>query len=176
MIAIKIDGYDNYLACSNGIILSTKTGKAKPLKPLDNGNGYLAVSLSKNGKVRRFYIHRLIAESFLENIEKKEEVNHIDGNRGNNSLSNLEWVTRSENHHHRYKVLGQRGVNYGKTGAKNWKSKPVLQYDKEMNFVAEYPGVMEAQRQTGISESNIRCVIYGRSKTAGGYKWEYKAQ
>lgn len=139
----------------------------------NNGFNYLSVNLSKNGKKTRFYIHRLVATAFLDNKENKEEVNHIDGVRTNNKLTNLEWVTRSENHHHRYQVLKQRGVNYGKTGGLNWNSKKVNQLDLDGNIVNTYPAVMEAMRKTGICESNIRGVIYGRSKTAGGYKWEY---
>lgn len=161
-----------------GLYLVSNTGKIKRnnkiLKIYNNGNNYMSVCLSKNGNVKKFYIHRIVAQSFLENKENKKEVNHIDGNRQNNNLKNLEWVTRSQNHYHRYKVLKQRGVNYGKTGAKNWKSKPVFKFDFKGNFICEYPGVMEASRQTGIGESNIRCCIYNKQKTAGGYIWRYK--
>jgi hypothetical protein len=143
------------------------------LTPVNNGNNYWSVNLSKNGKKVRFYVHRIVADNFIFNTENKEEVNHIDGNRANNKLSNLEWVTRSENHKHRYDVLGQRGVNYGKTGVNNWNSKRVFKFDMNGNFLEEYPGVMEAMRITKIHESNIRTCIRGKSKSAGGFKWQY---
>lgn len=172
-IVKSVVNYKDYYVTNKGDVLSYKKGYRKSLKQIDNGTGYMCVSLSKKGKVKRFYVHRLVAESFLENKHKKEEVNHIDGIRNNNKLSNLEWVTRSENHYHRYKVLKQKGVNYGKTGDKNWRSKPVIKFDLNNNYICKYDGVMEAQRQTGITESNIRSVIYGKSKTAGGFKWKY---
>jgi len=172
-----VKGFEDYYQISNLGRLKRKIGvqakKERILKQIDNGNGYKCVCLSKNGKILRMYVHRLVAINFLENKDNKEEVNHIDGVRSNNVLTNLEWVTRSENHYHRYKVLKQRGVNYGKTGEKNWKSKPVKKLDLNNNVLKIYPGVMEAMRQTGINESSIRSCIYGKSKTAGGYKWQY---
>jgi len=173
-----IKGFESLYQASNTGLIKRMQGyqckKERILKQANNGFNYMAVSLSIGSKVKRFYVHRLVAETFLENNENKEEVNHIDGNRQNNNLSNLEWVTRSENHYHRYKVLKQRGVNFGKTGEKNWKSKPVVCFDNQGNLIKRYAGVMEAMRQTGINESSIRSVIYGKSKTAGGYIWEYE--
>lgn len=168
-----VKGYEGYYLVSD--LGNVKRLHSKNnLKAINNGYNYLSVSLSINGNVKRFYIHRLVAMSFIENKENKEEVNHIDGNRKNNKLSNLEWVTRSENHYHRYKVLNQKGVNYGKTGSKNWRSKAVIQYDLNGNKINEFPAVMEAMRQTGIHEANIRGCIKGKGKTAGGYIWKYK--
>jgi hypothetical protein len=153
--------------------LGYQSKQERILKHIDNGTGYKCVCLSKHSKIKRIYVHRLVALNFLTNTEKKEEVNHIDGKKDNNKLTNLEWVTRSENHYHRYKVLNQRGVNYGKTGDKNWRSKPVKKLDLNNNVIKIYPAVMEAMRQTGINESSIRACIYGKQKTAGGYKWTY---
>ena len=147
--------------------------KERILKPINNKRDYMGVCLAKDGVISRKYIHRIVAEAFLENKHMKDEVNHIDGNRKNNKLTNLEWVTRSENHYHRYIVLKQRGVNYGKTGASNWNSKKVNKYSKQGVFIKSYAGVMEAARQTGINESNIRCSCYGKQKTAGGFVWKY---
>ena len=120
--------------------------KERFLKVADNQSGYKFYTLCKNGKVKIMYAHRIVAMAFIPNPKNKEEVNHIDGDRSNNNLRNLEWVTRSENHHHRYKVLKQRGVNYGKTGALNWRSKKVLQLDMDGNLIREYPAVMEPMR------------------------------
>lgn len=146
----------------------------KCLSPINNGNDYLCVVLCVDGKTKRQYIHRLIAETFIDNPLNKKEVNHIDGVRTNNRLSNLEWVTRSENHFHRYKVLKKKGVNFGKTGVLNWRSKKVQKFDLEWNLLETYPAVMEAMRITGINEASIRACIYGKQKTAGGFKWKYE--
>jgi len=173
----EIKDYENYQVSTLGNVKRKKGYQSKNerlLKPINNGKDYLSVTLSKNGTVKRFYIHRLVAKTFLENKENKKEVNHIDGIRINNKLTNLEWVTSSENHNHRYQVLKQKGVNYGKTGSKNWLSKEVCKFDLSGNLIQTYPAVMEAMRQTGIGESCIRNVIYGKQKTAGGYKWKYK--
>ena len=173
----NVIGYEDlYKVSSLGIIrrkIGYQSKTERVLKPLNNGNNYMSVALSKNGKVKRMYVHRIVCLSFYENSKNKKEVNHIDGNRQNNKSNNLEWVTRSENHFHRYKVLKQKGVNFGKTGSKNWRSKEVNQFSLEGVFLKKYPAVMSAMRDTGIGESNIRGCIYGRSKTAGGYKWQY---
>ena len=72
--------------------------KGKILSKNDNGNGYLTVKIKRNGK--RFYVHRLVAEAFLENKENLKEVNHKDNNRSNNVIDNLEWVSRQQNIEH----------------------------------------------------------------------------
>ena len=72
-------------------------------KAQDNGHGYLSVSLF-NGREKRFYIHRLVAEMFIQNNKKYEEVNHIDGNKKNNKVENLEWCTSKENKQHAHRL------------------------------------------------------------------------
>lgn len=67
------------------------------MNPWDNGNGYLVVSLSKNGMRKNHYVHRLVAAAFIDNPDNKLYVNHIDYNKKNNAASNLEWCTQLEN-------------------------------------------------------------------------------
>ena len=146
------------------------TGKV--LKQVDTGKGYMAVTLCFNGIPKRHYVHRLVAATFLDNKENKPEVNHIDGVRHNNNLINLEWVTRSENHFHRYEVLKKPATNKGKFGSLNWLSKKVGMYKDNM-LIKEYPAVMEASRDLNISESSIRCCITGRTKLCIGHTFKY---
>lgn len=147
--------------------------KGRILKPIPNGTGYFSVCLRLSNQTNRLYVHRLIAITFIKTEDYSLEVNHIDGDRSNNTLTNLEWVTRSTNHFHRYKVLKQSGVNKGKIGALNWCSKPVNMMDPEGVILKTYAGVMEAARAFNINEASIRCAISGRSKYCKGYKWAY---
>jgi hypothetical protein len=92
-----------FLIYENGDLINLKTNKK--LKAFDNGIGYLRVGIYiGQNKTKPIYIHRLIAQSFIPNPENKIEVNHIDGNTKNNDISNLEWVTKSENALHAYKI------------------------------------------------------------------------
>ena len=137
------------------------------LKPATKSNGYMFVGLSKNGKVSNKYIHRLVAEAFMPNPLNKATVNHKDGNRSNNTVDNLEWATYLENNMHSIKVLKRDSKNSSD-------SRPVLQFDKEGNFIKEYPSMREAQRQTGIDAIDKVCNHIKYRKTAGGFRWEYK--
>ena len=99
----KINGFDNYFVDLDGVVYSSFSGKLKPRKTYITKNGYEIIKLSKAGKYKRMLIHRLVAEYFCLNKEKKEEVNHKDGNKLNNKYSNLEWVSHTENMKHAFK-------------------------------------------------------------------------
>lgn len=144
----------------------------KVLKQINNGTNYMCVCLCENGKPKRLYVHRIIAWTFLSETELPE-VNHIDGNRQNNSLNNLEWVTRSENHIHRYEVLKRDATNKGKFGSLNWNSKKVAMYNLNGDLIKIYPAVMEAARDLKINDASIRGVIYGKQKTCKGHTFKY---
>lgn len=93
-----------------------KKYKGKPLTLALNRHGYYFVRLRKNGHTKAFKIHRLVAINFIPNENGKSEVNHIDGDKTNNAVGNLEWVSRSENLKHAYKkglmsVEGERNPN-----------------------------------------------------------------
>ena len=90
----------NYFIFENGDVINQKTNKK--LKPQNNGNGYLKVTLTIDGKQVQKYVHRLVAELYL--LDKSIQVNHIDGDKSNNHISNLEWVTNSENQKHAHKI------------------------------------------------------------------------
>lgn len=95
----------NYEVSRSGIVRNKKT--SRPLKQQINPSGYLVVCLHGSSKGRTFPIHRLIAECFVGGEANGLEVNHKDGNPLNNAPNNLEWVTHSENMHHRFHVLGK---------------------------------------------------------------------
>lgn len=91
-----------FLVSSAGSVMVTDTGEKAAIR--DNGNGYKQVQIMRGGKRYTRYVHRLVAECFLENPRNLPEVNHKDGNKENNAVENLEWVTRSENMLHSYRT------------------------------------------------------------------------
>lgn len=113
----QVPDYKNYFINEEGdLIRPYKNGKVKHLKFFLNDNGYLRINLSKNGKVKPYYKHQLLARTFLENPENKPCVDHDDRCRTNNSLSNLKWATHAENNRNkscRYdNNTGIRGVSF----------------------------------------------------------------
>ena len=98
-----VEGYEYLYQVSNtGFVKSiARYGtKGKIMIPLDNGKGYLRIKLSKNNFAKRVMLHRIIAKAFIPNPENKPYINHIDGNKKNNSIENLEWCTQKENVSH----------------------------------------------------------------------------
>jgi len=103
--SIDEDDYKtDYQISTFGRIKSCKNGHSRILKPFIDKDGYLSIALSKNAKVKKFKVHRLVAKAFIPNPENKETVNHIDGCKMNNSISNLEWNSQSENNYHAIKT------------------------------------------------------------------------
>lgn len=83
-----------YRACHGNII---KIVRERIMKPFDNGNGYLVFGMRQDGRRQNFYVHRLVANAFLEKLDGKDYINHKDYDRSNNSCDNLEWCTQKEN-------------------------------------------------------------------------------
>lgn len=172
----RVRSFDQYLNDNGGI----KFKKGRILKPLKGTKGYLLVRLYKDGIGKTFKIHRLVAMTFPDLVDWTEDakgkpfeelqVNHKDEfDKANNRIDNLEWCTNDYNTHYgtHYERISNSLTNNTK------KSKPVLQYTLDGRFIAEYPSVSEASRQTGISTTNICKCCKGKHKTAGGYIWRY---
>ena len=98
----RIKDYENYSITEDGKVWSHL--KNKFIKPQINNRGYLCVQLWNNGKRLKTSIHRLVALAYIENIDNKSQVNHINGNKYDNTIMNLEWVTHGENQIHAYKI------------------------------------------------------------------------
>lgn len=136
-------------------------------------NGYEKVELNKNGIGKPKFIHRLVAEAFIPNPENKLQVNHIDGNKQNNCISNLEWATPSENTKHAYMTGLAKSPNINKYGNLNHSSKEVIQYDLKNIKIKTYGSTKEVMRVTGYDSSCIARCCRGKLKTAYGYVWRY---
>jgi hypothetical protein len=140
--------------------------KERILKQHIDRFGYCKVCLLKDGVHYFRKAHRLVAIAFIPNLENKPEINHKDGAKTNNCVSNLEWNTPSENKRHAY-VNGLNG------GSHITHRRRVVQYDKDHNLVATYLSIENASKKTGTRHSSIWMCCNGRYKTAGGYIWEY---
>ena len=134
-----------------------------------NENSYYSVNIYKNNKAHLINVHRLVAESFLENTNNYRYVNHKDENKLNNRIDNLEFCTQKYNCNFgsRNKRISAKNINKPKS-----KFEKVIQYDLKENFIKEYKNVCVATRETGIG--HLRECYDGKRKTAGGYIFKYK--
>jgi hypothetical protein len=139
--------------------LNLKSGKqrklpSKPLRPKDNGSGYLFVTLSKDGERKSYYVHRLVAICFLGLVEGMCIVNHIDGNPRNNNVDNLEWVTHNLNVAHAYRTglnKNQKGNHFNAVGV----------IDNEIG--ASFATIKDWCEARGINYSTGRNIVNGYS-------------
>ena len=111
--------------------------------------------MSQNHTKRKRAVHRLVAETFIENPYKFATVNHIDKNKKNNCVNNLEWLSNGDN------------IRYSQ-------AKKIIQYNKQGNFIKQWDCIMEVERKLNIHNSSISACCKGKRKTAGGYIWRYK--
>lgn len=160
----EIKGFPKYQISTLGNIKSlTKKKKGGLLVPQINQKGYYSVLLYKDGKPNSKKIHRLVAETFIPNVENKEQVNHIDGNKLNNNINNLEWCTNSENQIHAYKNKLEK-PRYQRI---------IEQYDLEGNYIRTFEYIRDAGKSLNIDESSIAKCCRGKRKSAGNYIWKY---
>lgn len=166
-----IEGYEGlYQVSSFGRVKSfdsidklDRIRKGRVLKGIKDVKGYLLVNLYKNSIVSTKKIHRLVAQAFIPNPENKPQVNHIDENKTNNMVSNLEWSTSKENNNH-----GTRIDRMAKT-----QSIPLIATNLKTGKSTEFYGVSECARQLNLNRGNITSVLKGRRNQTGGYTFKY---
>lgn len=162
----KIEGFDNYVITDNAEVINTNTGRV--LKQSKNPKGYMQIILSCEGKSSTKSIHRLVFEAYNGKIKKGMTVNHIDRDKSNNKINNLELLTQKENLRH--------AVDIGliKSGSSCKLSKQVISINPMTLAEKEYGSIRLASKLTNISESSIVNVCKGNRVTAGGLLWKYK--
>lgn len=193
----QVPGFPCYEVSNDGFVRNINT---KNLLSQQTKRGYLCVSLYENGKKFQTGVHRIVALAFVDNPLKKPQVNHIDGNKQNNSYDNLEWCTAKENRIHAILVLnanpGMNGKHHssvtkrkiseshkGKTLSEDHKQKlrdkakrggDSCRARKVMNIETGeiFNSIVEAANIYGGAR-NIQSVCVGRRKTAGGFHWKY---
>lgn len=161
--------YSNYIIYSDGRIYSKRNKKFLTMKI--SHDGYGRTQLYKDKKYKNYNFHRVVAEVFIPNPDNKPFVNHINGNKLDNRVENLEWCTQSENIKHAWK----NGLSKPRRNEADKRSKRIDQLTLDGEYIRTFPSTMEIERQLGIPHSNISVVCKGKGPlyTAGGYKWRY---
>lgn len=149
----SLDRYVNYKVKGKKRLVQ---GKIKKLTV--NEKGYLKVTLFKNGKGETREVQRFVAEAFIPNPENKPQVNHINGDKTDNKICNLEFCTCKENSLHSLYVLKNN-------------IKQVKQYDLSGNYIRTFESVKEAGEKTNTPSCSISNVLHGRRNKAGGFVW-----
>ena len=187
----RVKGLERISKHSKG---GNKTIKEKILKGTLNDNRYLMVGLSKNGKTKRFLIHRLVGEAFISNPNKLPCIDHINTIATDNRAENLKWCTQKDNCNNE---LSKKHISENRKGKKFSKehkkhisdslkgykhSKDTIEKKRNTSCCKKiinittgvvYKSIAEASRETGINNASILNCCKGKRKTAGGYHWKY---
>ena len=159
-----IKDYEGHYQVSNlSRVKSIKFGKERILKPVTDRHGYSLVGLWKNNKQKTYKVHRLVAEAFIPNPYNLPQVNHKDENPLNNNVNNLEWCNSKYNCN-----FGTRIERISKR-----RSKTVLQYDLEGNFIREWKSTAECGRN-GFNQAHVAACCEGKLKKHKDSIWRYK--
>lgn len=161
-----VRGYeDRYIVSSNGEVMSLDSGTHKGRKKQfrANNRGYICVAICENGRTKTRLVHRLVAEAFIPNPHNKNQVNHIDGNKENNCVSNLEWVTDNENKSHSSIFSG--GTQRPK--------RSVVVTNISTGEISVFEGLREAERCLHLDHGSVMRMIKGQVNKHRGYTIAY---
>lgn len=184
MIYKEIKGFENlYKISESGKIIRlpkevnsarSSTGKRllkeKVLMPQTNKDGYYYTQLVNiKGERKHFFIHQLVAKTFLENPNNYPVINHKDENKINNHYTNLQWCTVKYNnlYNNRQEKINKKLQNVSTC-------KPVLQYDKNNNLINEFKSINEACRETGFNKSPISMCCNNKKERYNNFIWKFK--
>ena len=200
IVNLDFIGYPNYSVDIKGDIYSNRHGILKGYKM---PNGYNVITLWNDSGCKRYLRHRLVALAFIPNSDNKPCVDHINGDKTDNRVLNLRWVTYKENNNNpitrihiseakKGKYCGENHPSWGKIrtdetkrkmseakkgkycGENHPKARAVLQYTKDGEFLSEFKTIREASQILNICESSISQCCKNKLITAGGFIWKYK--
>lgn len=166
-----VKGYEGLYEVSNlGNVRSLdyhNWGVVRNLTPVMDCYGCMRVCLCKNNKQRNGLVHRMVAQAFLENPLELPQINHINENKSDNRVENLEWCDCLHNNNH-----GTRNERISKS-KRNTKCKKVIQMDLQGNFIREWVSLNEIMRVLGFNAAFVARCCHGVKPTAYGYRWQY---
>lgn len=155
---------------------STQVKKSRFIVGSMNQKGYPLTGLTKNNIKSSFATHRLVAETFIENPESKETVNHIDGVKTNNNVDNLEWNTYKENIAHSWEIgnhsLRPDHMDFMSKNSIIKNSKKVGRYTKDNVYIDSFNSIREGAEHVGINYRGVSACVNGTQLTSGGFKWK----
>ena len=155
---------NNYEISNLGKVRTIKTKRIR--KTRISNKGYERIGIYINKKLKYFYIHRLVANNFMKNPNNYKEINHINENKLDNRLENLEYCDTKYNCNY-----GTRTERIIKTKEKTFKT--IIQKDKNGNVIKKWKNIIEIKNNTNFNKHSIYKCCNGKHKTAYGYKWEY---
>lgn len=148
-----------------------RTTSERILKPrFDGRKNYYKVYLGAN---HEFQVHRLVAQAFIPNPKNKPQVNHKNGNKIDNRVDNLEWVTIGENGKHAFLNGLWKPAWKGIKGSNSYFAKKVNQYNLDGTFIKTWGSIVEIEQSLGISEPSISQCCNGKTKKSHGYIWKF---
>lgn len=160
----RVKSLERFLCKRHVLCKILKSGKDK--------QSYELVALSKANKLKTFRVHRLVAQAFIPNPDNKPQVNHIDGNKQNNNVDNLEWCTNGENGKHAW----DNGLRTKKYGKDRYNSRSVYQLTDDYKIIKVWDSIMDIERLLGFNHSDISQCCKHKMNKSHNFIWRYKEE